>query len=585
VGGPSFYIVRVSGQDEDASCYTKEARQYVEVVNTFAPVGDILIVDDDEQDRYRFSTYPSNLLDRESYYINALVADGYVQGTNFKVWHVDNDDGTNGANEGRHGEITPAALAAYQGAGKLVIWFTGDDDSSTLLPPDQTYLQSFLDAGGRFFLTGQDIGWDIGSSTFYRDYLHATYVQDDIMLYGIDGVANDDISDGLYNIDINPGHAGGAQNQHYPSEINPIGAIPCFIYLPGSGPGEYQSSGTAGIKYYTGDYALVYFAFGFEGINDLTDPVKGRNIVMKRVVDWLKNPTTGTAGLISATAGDQQVTLNWTNPTNSTYKGTKIVYRTDQYPTGHTDGTLVCNKTAAPGSTDSYVHIGLTNGTTYYYAAYWYTATPAYTLIGYASATPYAAGAPELGTPYDLVAFAGKNCVALQWVDNSWEETGFSIERKTGAEGTYASIGTAASSLGRYGWVPYYDNSVEADTRYYYKVRSYKGTIYSGYSNEVSATPYGWGPESISLESGGGSGCFIATAAYGTPMAKEVRSLCEFRDNLLLKTAAGKSFVEFYYKTSPPLADFIRNKPALKAMVRIGLKPLVWFSKLLTNKD
>ncbi|HCX89539.1 MAG TPA: hypothetical protein DHT43_03260 [Deltaproteobacteria bacterium] len=588
VGGPSFYIVRVSGQDEDGSCYTKEARQYVEVVNTFTPVGNILIVDDDEEDRYRFYTYPSNSPDYESYYINALVANGYVQGTDFKVWHVDNDDGTNGAGKGRHGEITPAALSAYKGTGKLVIWFTGDDLTSTLFSPDQTYLQGFLDAGGRLFITGQDIGWDIGYSSFYRDYLHATYVQDNIMLYNIDGVANDDISNGLYNIDINPGHAGGARNQHYPSEINVVGAVPCFIYLPGSGPGEYQSSGTAGIRYYTGNYAVVYFAFGFEGINDETDSVKGRNIVMKRVVDWLKNPTTGTAGLFSATAGDQLVTLNWTNPTNPSYKGTKIVYRTDQYPTSHTDGTLVCDKTASPGSVDSYVHTGLTNGITYYYVAYWYTATPSYTLIGYAAATPYAAGVPELGTPYDLAAFAGKNSVTLQWVDNSWDETGFSIARKTGTGGTYDSIATVASNLGRYGWVSYYDLSVEADVTYYYKVRSYKikeETIYSGYSNEASATPYGWGPEMTSLVPGSGTGCFIATAAYGTPMAEEVVVLRKFRDNVLLKTTAGRDFVNLYYATSPPIAEFIRNKPGLKALIRVGLKPLVWLSKAVTNEN
>jgi len=80
---------------------------------------------------------------------------------------------------------------------------------------------------------------------------------------------------------------------------------------------------------------------------------------------------------------------------------------------------------------------------------------------------------------------------------------------------------------------------------------------------------------------GGGGGCFIATAVYGTPMAEEVKTLSKFRDEVLMKTTAGRDFVELYYKTSPPIADFIRNKPTLKAMVRIGLKPLVWFSRLV----
>jgi len=82
---------------------------------------------------------------------------------------------------------------------------------------------------------------------------------------------------------------------------------------------------------------------------------------------------------------------------------------------------------------------------------------------------------------------------------------------------------------------------------------------------------------------GGGGGCFIATAVYGTPMAEEVKSLCKFRDEVLMKTTAGRDFVELYYKISPPIADFIRNKPALKAMVREALKPLVEISKEITK--
>jgi len=79
---------------------------------------------------------------------------------------------------------------------------------------------------------------------------------------------------------------------------------------------------------------------------------------------------------------------------------------------------------------------------------------------------------------------------------------------------------------------------------------------------------------------GGGGWCFIATAAYGTPMAEEVVALKEFRDEHLLTNKAGKAFVRFYYKHSPGYADFIRNKPALRAIVRTGLKPLLWISKI-----
>ena len=71
-------------------------------------------------------------------------------------------------------------------------------------------------------------------------------------------------------------------------------------------------------------------------------------------------------------------------------------------------------------------------------------------------------------------------------------------------------------------------------------------------------------------------GCFIATAAYGTPFAKEVEVLRKFRDQKLLNTKAGRAFVRFYYRHSPVIADFIKDKPKIKAFVRGVLKPVVW---------
>lgn len=72
------------------------------------------------------------------------------------------------------------------------------------------------------------------------------------------------------------------------------------------------------------------------------------------------------------------------------------------------------------------------------------------------------------------------------------------------------------------------------------------------------------------------SGCFIATAAYGTEMEPEVMALRHFRDDTLLQNELGERFVEAYYKISPTIADFIRDKEYLKAVVRSGLKPIVW---------
>ena len=74
---------------------------------------------------------------------------------------------------------------------------------------------------------------------------------------------------------------------------------------------------------------------------------------------------------------------------------------------------------------------------------------------------------------------------------------------------------------------------------------------------------------------GGGGGCFVATAAYGSRMADDVVALKQFRDNILLKNSAGRSFVRFYYEVSPPLADYIKGDESLKTAVRVSLLPLV----------
>ena len=74
--------------------------------------------------------------------------------------------------------------------------------------------------------------------------------------------------------------------------------------------------------------------------------------------------------------------------------------------------------------------------------------------------------------------------------------------------------------------------------------------------------------------------CFVATAAYGTPMAPEVVLLSDFRDEVLLRSRLGSLFVTIYYRLSPPLAFLIARSRILRAVTRtFFLSPLMLLLK------
>jgi hypothetical protein len=74
--------------------------------------------------------------------------------------------------------------------------------------------------------------------------------------------------------------------------------------------------------------------------------------------------------------------------------------------------------------------------------------------------------------------------------------------------------------------------------------------------------------------------CFIATAAFGTPLAPKVVVLRRFRDQTLLHTAIGRAFVAAYYRFSPPLARFISVHESVRSMVRVGLWPVILIAEV-----
>ena len=78
---------------------------------------------------------------------------------------------------------------------------------------------------------------------------------------------------------------------------------------------------------------------------------------------------------------------------------------------------------------------------------------------------------------------------------------------------------------------------------------------------------------------GGGGGCFIATAAYGSYLHPDVQLLRDFRDRHLLSNTMGRIFVNFYYQVSPPMANIIRQNEILRMVIRTMLAPIIYLIK------
>ena len=142
------------------------------------------------------------------------------------------------------------------------------------------------------------------------------------------------------------------------------------------------------------------------------------------------------------------------------------------------------------------------------------------------------------------VRFAHKKTADTAWSYTSWVDK--------------SAAGTHAEALA----------GLTAGTQYSFKAElQYDETVIEGDTRSFTTAP----PEVP------GGFCFVATAAYGTPTAEEINVLREFRDVVLLNSEAGSRFVTWYYKASPPIADFIAKHEVLRTLVReLLIDPLVW---------
>jgi glucose/arabinose dehydrogenase len=100
-------------------------------------------------------------------------------------------------------------------------------------------------------------------------------------------------------------------------------------------------------------------------------------------------------------------------------------------------------------------------------------------------------------------------------------------------------------------------------------------------------------PKAVAEQSGQKSdadgGCLIATATYGTELSAQVQMLREIRDGVLFNTGSGATFMagfnQFYYSFSPTIADWERQSPAFREMVKVAISPMLSTLSILNYVD
>ena len=141
----------------------------------------------------------------------------------------------------------------------------------------------------------------------------------------------------------------------------------------------------------------------------------------------------------------------------------------------------------------------------------------------------------------------------------------------TAAEALHIPAGTAPGSM-----IEANLGGLSAETHYYVGVRAVDGC----------ATPGPLSVAEITTERrifATVTPCFVATAAYGTPLAAEISALRRFRDRHLANNVAGRAFVSAYGEIGPKLANIIRENDGLRAASRVVLAPVVALARLLQD--
>jgi uncharacterized repeat protein (TIGR01451 family) len=179
--------------------------------------------------------------DVQSYYADALAA----AGVEFNTWDLRTDP-----------DLPSAFLNSYTN----VVWFTGNSYPGPILPYEDQ-LATFLDGGGRLFMSGQDIlDQEAGTTAFVHDYLHIDWdgseVQNDKGTDFVSGITGNPVTDGIGEVALD--HEVLAAE--FEDRITPIGpAVAAFTD---------EADEPDALNVDTGTYKVVFVAFPMEAYGD-----------------------------------------------------------------------------------------------------------------------------------------------------------------------------------------------------------------------------------------------------------------------------------------------------------------------------
>ncbi len=203
------------------------------------------------------------------------------------------------------------------------------------------------------------------------------------------------------------------------------------------------------------------------------------------------------------------------------------------------------------------------------------------------------------GTPALFNTFSDSTLVLFWGAGSVSGATGYEVRYGTasppltavdaGATITYPLSGLENGTYYYVSVVPYAQDSLSMTVTAYYTGKTAEsaksnavsavvgGKIYGAPSNEIYDTP----EPIIAQPNLPNTGCFIATAAYGSYSAPEVILLRRFRDAYLMSSGPGRAFVDWYYRNGPRAAAFVNDHPWMKSLVRLALLPALGVAAFL----